>query len=55
MDMAANDAAELVWLNEKERIASFHCVDGYQRREFRSHDDLMDYLKGLLQRNFRFQ
>ncbi|MGN1002155.1 MAG: hypothetical protein ACI4PC_05240 [Oscillospiraceae bacterium] len=46
---------ETVWLNEKERIASFHAVEGYTRRDFFAHELFLDFLRSLREKNYRFQ
>ena len=44
-----------VWLNDQERIASFHHVDGYSIRSFSCHDFFMSFLHSLQERGYRFQ
>ena len=44
-----------VWLNDQERIASFHHVDGYSIRSFSCHDFFMNFLHSLQERGYRFQ
>ena len=45
----------IVWLSEKDRIASFHHVEGYQIQTFNLHDHFISYLHSLQERGFRFQ
>ncbi len=45
----------IIWLNEMERIASFHHVEGYQMRKFNSHDYYLQFLNGLIESGYRFQ
>lgn len=45
----------IVWVSERDRIASFHPVDGYCRQAFRRRDFFMDFLHSLQERGFRFQ
>lgn len=44
-----------VWIGEKDRVASFHPVDCYERQSFASHDFFINYLCSLQKRGFRFQ
>ena len=46
---------QTVWLDEKKRIASFHFVDGYTRKDFLNGDAFMSFLQSLLERGYRFQ
>ena len=45
----------VVWLNEKDRIASFHYVAGYQKQEFYRREIFISYLKSLQECGYRFQ
>jgi len=45
----------IVWLNEANRIASFHQVEGYQSRTFTSHDFFISFLHSLQEQGYRFQ
>lgn len=45
----------IVWLSEKDRIASFHPVDGYESQSFSCHEFFMAFLHTLQERGFRFQ
>ena len=45
----------IVWLNEQERIASFHAVDQYRRYDFHAHELFMSFLQALQQQGYRFQ
>lgn len=45
----------VVWLNKKERIASFHYVPGYQKQEFYRREIFINYLKSLQECGYRFQ
>ena len=45
----------IVWLNEKDRIASFHHVEGYRVETFNLHDHFISFLHSLQERGFRFQ
>ena len=44
----------IVWLNDQERIASFHSVDGYERKEFLSHEHFIGFLQALTCSGYRF-
>lgn len=48
-------AGLVVWISERDRIASFHPVDGYRRQIFRQYDFFMNFLHSLQERGFRFQ
>jgi len=50
-----NMEKNIVWLNPAERIASFHPIDGYQRREFTCREFFMDFLHSLQNSGYRFQ
>ena len=45
----------VVWLDEKERIASFRYVAGYQKREFHRREIFIRYLQSLQEYGYRFQ
>jgi len=45
----------VVWLDEKEKIASFRYVTGYQKREFLRRELFVRYLQGLVEAGYRFQ
>ncbi len=45
----------VVWLNEQDRIASFHYVEGYNIQTFSCHDFFMSFLHSLQERGYRFQ
>ena len=45
----------IVWLNEQDRIASFHQVEGYYIQTFNGYDFFMNFLHALQQRGYRFQ
>ena len=45
----------VVWLNEKERIASFHYVPGYKKQEFYRREIFISYLISLQECGYRFQ
>ena len=48
-------ANHIVWLNEQDRIASFHHVEGYHIQTFHCHDFFMNFLHSLQERGYRFQ
>lgn len=45
----------IIWLNEQDRIASFHHVEGYHIRQFQCRDFFMTFLSSLQERGYRFQ
>lgn len=51
---AQNKEKNTVWINEEERVASFHPVEGYTMQEFSSREFFMSYLLSLQQCGFRF-
>lgn len=52
---AIHQPGNIVWLNEQDRIASFHQVDGYEKQTFNTHDFFMKFLHSLQERGYRFQ
>ena len=44
---ATEQGSHTVWLNDRDRIASFHPVEGYYKRTFSSHDFFMSFLHAL--------
>ncbi len=55
MSIKAVASGGTVWLNEQERIASFHAVDGYTRHGFTLHEHFMNFLQTLQKKGYRFQ
>ena len=45
----------IVWMDERERIVSFHKVDGYRRGGFLSHTYFLQFILDLQQPGYRFQ
>lgn len=45
----------VVWVDPKNRIASFHWVEGSDQKEFTEYTAFLDYLIGLTDQRFRFQ
>ena len=48
-------ADHIVWVNDQDRIASFHHVEGYYIQTFSCHDFFMSFLHSLQERGYRFQ
>lgn len=46
--------SSIVWLDYQERIASFHCVDGYDQREFPIREHFIGFLQTLTCSGYRF-
>lgn len=44
-----------VWVGERDRIASFHEVEGYRPETFVNHDLFIQFLRQLQEKGFRFQ
>lgn len=53
--MNENKAVWYIWLNPKERIASFHYETGYKRRRFADFNQLQNYAQALQNGGYRFQ
>jgi len=47
--------SHIVWLNEQEKIASFHNEDGYQEQEFTCREFFIAFLHTLQEQGYRFQ
>ena len=45
----------VVWVDEAAKVASFHEVEGYERRSFANYAFFMDYVSSLQKRGFLFQ
>ena len=45
----------VVWMDGQTRIASFHCVEGYQQQIFSCHSIFMGFLQSLQEQGYRFQ
>ena len=43
------------WLDETNRIVSFHEAEGCQKMEFRNHDLFLNYIDGFTGRQYRYQ
>lgn len=46
---------QLVWIHWSDHIISFHEEDGYERKEFSSIEEKMDYVFGKTSNGFRIQ
>ena len=44
-----------VWLNEKQKIASFHLVRGYRKYTCAQRERFIDFLKDLESKGYKFQ
>lgn len=44
-----------IWINQTERIASFHEVDGYRPQAVRGQENYIALLQSLQEQGFRFQ
>ena len=45
----------VVWVGQTDRIASLRKVEGYEKKEFSSHEFFMSFLQGLQIQGYRFQ
>ena len=52
MIAAAEPQVWTVWLDQVQKIASFHAVDGY---EFRDHSHFLHYMEDLQNSGYLFQ
>lgn len=43
------------WLNEKEKIMSFHYEEGYTRKEFKSKPEFQEFIMFTVSCGFRVQ
>ena len=50
-----NEFTLSVWIDEQEKIASFHPVEGYRKHTYQNHECFMEFLRTLQQQGFRFQ
>lgn len=50
-----NAPAKSAWINEQEKIASFHYVAGDRKHIYTDHECFMEFLRSLQQQGFRFQ
>lgn len=48
-------APQAIWINWKEQILSFHWEEGYERLEFPTNQDKMDYVFQKTSNGFRIQ
>lgn len=48
-------STEIVWVDTKNRVASFHPVDGWQEQCFQIRDYFLNYLYALQEQGYRFQ
>ena len=55
MVLDRNESVKSVWIDEHEKIASFHHVEGYLKYTYTNHEFFMKFLCTLQQRGFRFQ
>ena len=44
-----------VWLDETDRIASFHEISGYQRHDYAHQSSFMAFLHSLQELGYRFR
>ena len=45
----------VIWIDISEKIASFHEVEGYERREFHAQDLFQSFVMELVGCRYRFQ
>lgn len=45
----------VVWLDTRDRVASFHPVEGSAVKQFRNHDYFLEFLTNLQCQGYRFQ
>lgn len=44
-----NEFTLSVWIDEQEKIASFHPVEGYRKHTYQNHECFMEFLRTLQQ------
>ena len=52
--MPQKTASLVVWVDSREHIASFHCVEGYERMDFSEQEFFTSYLQSLVERGYHF-
>ena len=55
MTAAAETQVWTVWLDQVQKIASFHAVEGYDQCEFRDHSHFLHYMEDLQNSGYLFQ
>ena len=50
-----NEFAQSVWIDEQEKIVSFHYVEGYRKHTYNEQKTFLELLSILQQCGFRFQ
>lgn len=55
MGTGTGGGQRIVWLNERDRIVSFHAADGYVRRDFEAYVPFIKFLQSLQEQGYRFQ
>lgn len=55
MEAAEKTKRHIVWVGEKDRVASFHAVEDYTLHTFDCHENFILYLQSLQRKGFRFQ
>ncbi len=50
-----NTETYVVWLNDVDRIASFHIIKGYRQEDFNCRDFFWKYVQALQESGYRFQ
>lgn len=49
------EVVQAVWVNETEKIVSFHEVDGYKLFPFTQHAQFVAFIMRMTELHFRFQ
>jgi hypothetical protein len=44
-----------LWVDQQQKIASFHEMDGGERKDFSLENTLIDYIDDLVSSGYRFQ
>jgi hypothetical protein len=44
-----------LWIDQEQKIASFHEMDGGERKSFQQENTLIDYIDDLVSNGYRFQ
>ena len=53
--MTSDKTENNVWLDEKNKIASFHPVHGYHNYTCQQREQFLEFLKELAESGYRFQ
>lgn len=55
VDDAVVQVSQMLWINWKENVVSFHPEDGFEAVEFQDHDAMLQYVFQKTSNGFRLQ